>query len=209
MTDKRTACAVPDILLYGQTEEGAEASRERCKECRYRGCGEALCGYIGVTGKARILISPDVGEDCAAFEPAGDGPMPRKVQAMTVMPNAGERTEDQEARSRQRLYRQMKDMYKEGMSDRAIAAELRVGAYTVRRWRQREGLGVNNHGAVPDKVLAERREKTREMWAKGCSDNEIAKALHTSKRSIVKWRKEMGLPAHWVNGKKVERHADE
>lgn len=200
---------VPDILLYGQTEEGAEAARDWCQKCRFRGCGDALCDYISVTGKARILVSPEVGEKCAAFDPDGDGPTPRKVQSMTIRPNAGERPEDQEARQRQQLYRQMKAMYEEGMSDRAIAAELRCGAYTVKRWRMREGLGVNNHGAVPDKLLAERRARTKELWARGCSDNEIARELHTSKRPIVKWRKEMGLPAHWVNGKRVENHADE
>lgn len=200
---------VPDVLLYGQTEEGVEASRKRCQICRFRGCGEALCDYISVTGKARILVSPEVGEKCTAFAPDEGAPLQRKVQSMTVRPNAGERPEDQEARHRQQVYRQMKAMYEEGMSDRAIAEELRCGAYTVKRWRQREGLGVNNHGSVPDKVLTERRMRTKELWGQGYNDIEIARELHASRRSVAKWRKEMGLPALGVNGKKGESHADE
>lgn len=193
-----------EILLYGQTEEGVEASMERCGKCKYRGSGECGCDYLGMTGRARILVSPGVGEECTAFAPMTGEPERKRAQ-MTIRPNAGERREAQEARGRERVFRQMKAMYEEGMSDRAIAAELHVSPTSVKRWRGREGLSVNNHGSIPDKVQAERKAAAKELWARGGSDSDIAQALGVSPRTVAKWRYDMGLPSHDREGKEANR----
>lgn len=198
---KRTVVTIADaknattILKRGLTKEEHEASKERCRKCLYRNYGESCCDYLAITGKPRILVSPGVGEDCTEFRPM-NGTVVRKTASMTIRPNAGERPREQLLRRSQQLYRQMKTMYEEGMSDRAIAAELRCSASAVKRWRVREGLHVNNRGSIPNKEIARRLELTRGLWAAGRTDAEIARAVGVSKRTVGKWRKDMGLAAH-------------
>lgn len=66
----------------GQEELGAQMRNDKkqlCKKCMYRGLASAwkaspgepepriMCGYMGITGHARILISPDPA-DCRAYK---------------------------------------------------------------------------------------------------------------------------------------------
>lgn len=197
---------IPDILLYGQTEEGREASRERCMQCQYRGYGEALCDYMGVTGKPRILVSPGVGEECKAFLPL-EGKAPRKQAAMTVRMNAGERPEDQDFLRRQRQYRQMRMMYDEGMGDRQIAAEMGCSPCTVRNWRLREGLAGNTgRQRTSPEAVQERRRQMMTLWKQGLDDRQISDRMQLNVKTVRKWRRERGLESNW---KKVTKHADE
>lgn len=191
----------PDILLHGQTEEGFERSRERCSKCRYRGFGENLCDYIGMTGKPRILVSPGVGNDCTEFRPK-DGTEGRKQAAMTVRMNAGERPEDQEMMQRQRMYRQMRILYDEGMNDREIADELGKSPCSIRNWRLREGLRSNTERKrTVGAAVQERRRQMMELWKKGLNDRQIADAMLLSPKTVRLWRREQGLRSNYERGK--------
>lgn len=196
----------PDILKYGVTQEAHEASEERCSKCEYRGYGESICDYLAITGKPRILVSPEIGGECKAFRPKS-GTMVRKSASMTIRPNAGERPEELELRRRQQIYRQMRALYDEGLNDREIAEELRKSATTVRHWRIREGL-PSNTGRVRTSPAAvqERQRQMVALWKQGLNDREIAEKMQMSKKTVRNWRKLRGLKSNYDGGK---THADE
>lgn len=196
----------PDILKYGVTQEAHEASEERCSKCEYRGYGEILCDYLAITGKPRILVSPEIGGECKAFLPKS-GTLVRKSAALTIRPNAGERPEELELRQRQQIYRQMRALYDEGLNDREIGEEMRKSATAVRTWRLREGL-PSNTGRVrtSSEAVQERQRQMMELWKSGLNDREIADKLLLTKKTVRVWRKKVGLKSNYDGGKK---HADE
>lgn len=197
---------IPELLLYGQTEEGHEASRERCMQCFFRGYGEALCDYMGVTGKPRILVSPGVGEECTAFLPL-DGDAPRKPYALTLQPNAGMHPGDLEFLRRQSRYRQMRVLYDEGMNDHQIGREMGCSPCTVRNWRLREGLkGNTDRKRTSPAATIERRAQMMTLWKQGLDDRQISDRMQLSVKTVRTWRRENGLQSNWKAGKK---HADE
>lgn len=197
---------IPDILLYGQTEEGHEASRERCMQCHYRGYGEALCDYIGVTGKPRILVSPGVGEECTEFRPL-TGEAPRKQAALTLQPNAGMPSGDLDFLRRKSRYRQMRLLYDEGMNDHQISREMGCSPCTVRDWRLREGLkGNTERQRTSPAATIERRKQMLALWKQGLDDRQISDRMQLSVKTVRVWRRSAGLQSNWKGGK---NHADE
>ena len=197
---------IPDILLHGQTDEGHEASRERCMQCHYRGYGEALCDYMGVTGKPRILVSPGVGEECKAFLPM-TGDAPRKQAALTVQPNAGMHPGDLDFLRRKSRYRQMRVLYDEGMNDHQISREMGCSPCTVRNWRLREGLkGNTERQRTSPAATIERRKQMLALWKQGLDDRQISDRMQLSVKTVRVWRRSAGLQSNWKGGK---NHADE
>ena len=197
---------LPDILVHGQTETGVEKSRERCVKCIYRGYGENLCDYIGITGKARIATSPGVGKACKEFVPQ-EGEKKRKVSQMTVRVNAGMRPEDLEKSSRARVYQQMRILYDEGMNDRQIGDELGKSPCTVRNWRLREGLASNTERQrTSTAAVMERRREMMALYKQGLDDRKIADKMMLSVKTVRKWRRENKLKSNY---ERVKKHADE
>jgi len=79
--------------------------------------------------------------------------------------------------------------WKQGLSDKEIAAKLGLNAETVRGWRFKWGLPRN---AEKDKLRQE--EQRMRFYRAGWSDSEIGKAVGMNPQRVYGWRKTRNLP---------------
>lgn len=185
--------------MTGLTAEDCERAFRRCRKCRFRGAGEVLCDYAGVTGRIRLKISPGVGSACTAFE-EGEPPA-LKMGQMTPPPEGGE------PGRRVLLRRQMRQLYDEGLSDRQIGEEVNRSSTAVRLWRIKEGLGCNNAAGrqAEQEAKALHREKKR-LYDQGLLDAEIGEKVGRAKTTVKRWRLAMGLESNYT--RKGSRHEE-
>jgi len=102
--------------------------QERCQDCYYFSTNTITCDYCHIAGHTR---GGPISE-CMVFRPK-DKPHPMRG----YMPGA------KKQRDRDRISLRdaaMLELYNQGYTDRAIAAELSCGCTTVRNWRHQTGL---------------------------------------------------------------------
>jgi len=165
---------------------------ETCKRCRYRGFldydTQICCNYIGITGHARSLLPPREDGQCPAFEEG-------ELQSLPIpRPMVGEPKERPEPRSpadsMADRFKQMQDLYDQGMTDREIGEEMRCSERTVSSWRRRAGLPGN--GAKKKHFYDP--EEFRKLYDQGYSDARISKMTGYHHSVIANWRNKNGLP---------------
>lgn len=117
----------------------------RCRKCRYYGMSASTCDYILITCKPRGCPA---GKDCIRFEEGSRKDENHKIQERIV--------KDKQARSylfltsskgkggrppiSKKEHKARMDLYKQHMSDRAIANELGLSPSTILEWRKKHNL---------------------------------------------------------------------
>ena len=162
----------------------------RCQreDCMYRaGQGEDrthdfvnACNYFFLTGKSRIAQLPPELRDpakCPMYIPREGGKvhMNRRITAPVWEPLALK-------------------MYKEGRSDREIAAAVGVSPTTIGTWRVKRKL--KSIWVMPKRYGSFDTQKALELYKQGKNDGEISVAVGVSRQTIGTWRHELGLPPH-------------
>ena len=114
---------------------------KKCRKCKYRGTlssaiGESgpCCDYCFLTGHSRLKLPPREDGTCPAFE---EGERLR----IYVKPTLVQRN----PRPPKMKYRheQLLSLYRQGLNDAQIAAEVGAVPSTVRKWRLRCGYPSN------------------------------------------------------------------
>ena len=182
-----------------------------------RGCGYAelaggwyVCCYFLDTGKRRPCPG---GKGCTVRKTEASS---RRKRVMTEQAMAQMRIKKARDEERMALYRQ-------GLSDRAIAQKLGLTSSTIRIWRVDQGLPTNIKTGRPrqdqqeelreQKAMEEARiqkekedarrakdEARMELYRQGLSDMAIARRLGMSQNGIHKWRTARGLPPNGRSG---------
>lgn len=162
----------------------------RCKheDCIYRAQPESsenhinthACNYFFLTGRSRIAQHPPGKRDpsqCILYMPREGGKvhMNRRTTAPVWEPLALK-------------------MYKEGRSDREIAAAVGVSPTTIGTWRVKRKL--KSIWAGPKRYSSFDTKKALELYKQGKNDGEISEAVGVSRQTIGSWRHELGLPPH-------------
>lgn len=101
---------------------------EKCLSCRYIQSG--YCDYASITGHCRIKICPP-GDKCTVYEPAPGQKAPESLP----LDGAKKTPTAQDYR-----WRQMRELYEQGLNDKEIASEMGCSRTTVRQWRHSESL---------------------------------------------------------------------
>ena len=83
-------------------------------------------------------------------------------------------------------------LYRSGMLDREIAAQIGVSANAVNSWRKGEGLPSN----APPRRSPD-GEAIRALHAQGLNDREIGRKLGMRPVAVCKWRHKHGLPSNF------------
>lgn len=139
------------------------------------------CNYFFLTGKSRIAqLPPEIRLDpakCPMYIPREGGKvhMNRRITAPVWEPLALK-------------------MYKEGHSDKEIAAAVGVSPATIGTWRVKRKL--KSIWAGPKRYSGFDTKKALALYKQGKNDGEISEAVGVSRQTIGSWRHEMGLPAH-------------
>lgn len=187
--------------MAGLTAEDCERAFRRCRKCRFRGAGGVLCDYAGITGHVRLKVSPGVGEMCTVFE-KGDPPE-MKPQKMTVRPNL-----EREVQRKDRIRRQMRELWEAGLNDREIGEEVNRSSTAVRAWRIKEGLYSNGPGRRGEGAQTqELKRKMLELYHRGMTDQEIGQEVGRSKKTVKTWRLTAGLESNYT--RKGSRHEED
>ena len=148
-------------------------SRRNCKSCVHS--DHQLCLYILNTGHRRPCPAAN---GCKAWE-ADHGQYLHRQQVFPPEPNHIA-VKKWDARAM--------ELYRAGMSDGKIAADLCVSTQTVASWRQRNGLPSrqpNGRKLEHDKVLA--------LYQRGLNDVEIGKQVGVHPKTVAAWRYRHGL----------------
>lgn len=106
---------------------GCQASW-KCMTCKYAPTG--VCDYAAITRHCRIKICPP-GDECTVYSPAPG----QKAPERPLNYGAKRKPTAQDYR-----WRQMRELYDQGLNDKEIAAEMGCGRTTVQRWRHSESL---------------------------------------------------------------------
>jgi transposase-like protein len=122
--------------------------------------------------------------------------------------------EDQNARMVERY-----ELYKAGLSDRAISQAQGVSRTSIQDWRLRNAFPVNNNANVPAdaklrnagtliqpppgncKISPERVKLRRELYDAGSTDSVIAEAVGIRPTNVILWRQREGLPPNFPPGR--------
>ena len=167
----------------------------RCQGCKnydpaLNGCVYALRyehsrGTAIPWGFTRKIIYTD---PCDKFEPK-DG----------AVDTLGDTFKFKKARRKLRSYPERDKLYAQGLPDRVIAQRLGVKMSSIVHWRKVRGLvphedpeAVYGVGGGRLKRVPERDE----LYARGLTDGQMAKALSVSRETIRNWRQARGLPAN-------------
>lgn len=151
-------------------------SHRNCKSCVHS--DGSACLYILNTGHRRPCPASN---GCAVWE-ADHGQYLRQRRAFSLAPT-GTAVDDQDARAL--------ELYRTGMPDSRIAADLGVSAQTITNWRHRNGL--------PSKQRNRRKLKHEEVLAlyrEGRSDVEIGRRVGAHPKTVAAWRYRNGLIAN-------------
>jgi hypothetical protein len=105
---------------------------EKCRTCHYYAYGSNTCDFYIITGERRGCPA---GADCTRWEERGD----ISDRRLNLVRDVAFREKRGHGLDKS-FFNAMQSLYDEGMSDRAIARELRVHVHTVERWRKYEGL---------------------------------------------------------------------
>lgn len=88
-----------------------------------------------------------------------------------------------------------RDLYDQGMSDRAIARELGVASHqAITKWRTRTGLPANYDGAAARTITEAINTERKALHAQGFTDREIADQVDSDRNTIRQWRVRNSLP---------------
>ncbi len=173
---------------------------ERCKTCAWSDKQCKSCDYMLRTGRARSLICPP-GDACTVYEPAAPGenwsrlelPPPDTRPLMPIRQRDGRESAGRRGRIDAERARAL---WREGMSDGAIARELGVSSPAIQQWRTREGLAARYPGTTKG-FWSFSEEDARELHAEGLSDGEIARRLGVHRKTISRWRYSRKLPCNF------------
>lgn len=136
----------------------------RCETCRFWSPSNQWCSYGDIMKQSRLAnggeLLPSGG--CRLYEKAdpeqnAQDAMRRKWGAgetdgeAYARARAQERAQERESERRARIqpklpasvFRRMEELYRQGLSDAAIAATVGCGDTTVQRWRKRNGMESN------------------------------------------------------------------
>ena len=167
------------------------------RDCLYANISEHFhlsfhgCNYLSITGKSRVAaVYKKLGVDYLSEEAARllepencpcyrwNGKKKRKrAKTEATLPCSEENR------------RRLRELWREGKTDRQIAEELGMRENRVGRWRRALGLPVNR---VSGRVIFD-WDRARVLHDKGLSDRQIAEALGCSDQAVWRWRKQEGL----------------
>ncbi len=170
----------------------------KCVTCAYRAEGYGnvgTCDYLGITGHARQLISPEAGKNCTAWEPRVKAE--EKKKRVPPPPPVPKESTVKVIRA------QMRALYDRGLCDAEIALEVGRSKAAVYHWRHRESLPPNGSRDGGSAERAQQlRTKMRQLYDKGLVDQQIAQQLGCAVRTVQSWRRNEKLPSHYKREEK-------
>lgn len=112
----------------------------------------------------------------------------RKQREAERAEQARQRTAEREAQLA-RVHNERMALYRQGLSDGDIAAQLGCTRDAIQKWRLRNKLaGHLNNGKVADQRM--------ELYLAGYSDSEIGMAVGVTRKAIGTWRRDHELPVN-------------
>ena len=81
------------------------------------------------------------------------------------------------------------ELYDEGLTDNNIAIKCHVEKYFVQEWRRRMG-----YKSMSKITQLDKHNERMKLYERGYKDEEIAEALHSTKKAICSWRVHNNLP---------------
>lgn len=154
----------------------------KCKRrdtCKYRSKEGSIygCDYTFITGELRIKGLPRDkwgAEFCDKYDPA--------EKKRTRKPPASFKPLDDNV---------MMALYKQGLSDYAMAKKLQVGYSRVKSWREGKALPRN----IPEpRIGAIDPRRALELYQEGLTDRDIGLKMNTSTTTVRRWRVDANLP---------------
>ena len=85
-------------------------------------------------------------------------------------------------------------LYREGLSDPAIGAEVGRSAHTIRDWRYEHGYEPNQSGSL--RIPPWRLKLYEDLYRSGSTDQEIAELTKNTVGSVKAWRQKNGYTAN-------------
>ena len=167
--------------------ETFEVWKPKCKGCIYRGT-TLPCEYIIITGK-----SPQ--SQGAHIDPEGPGGCELYTRGKRICQNPAISYSEKKPKFNisklddPRVF----EMYKNGATDQEIADVAGVSKWTVRDWREKKHLVVNDGRRAKAKID---EKKAGELHQAGKVDREIAEQLGVNISSVAAWRRRRGLEAN-------------
>lgn len=154
---------------------------KKCVTCKYRADGygtKGTCDYLTMTGHARILVSPEAGKNCTAWEKRERGQRKRREP---ILPTVRKKRKNP-------LHDQMMELYQKGMSDVAIGKEIGRSKSCVRHWRISLNLPAYPSGEPRKARGVMNEDALRVLYAEGKTDEEMALALNLAEDTVMRWR---------------------
>ena len=161
-------------------------SHRNCKSCVHSD-GSAFL-YILNTAHRRPCPASN---GCEVWE-ADHGQYLKQRRVFSLVPN-GSTVQEQDARAM--------ELYRTGMPDNRIAADLGVSARKVTNWRHSNGL--------PSKQSVRRKlehDEALALYRQGLSDAEIGQRLGVHKTTVFAWRHRNGYAANRARRAKNENN---
>lgn len=174
-------------------------NKPKCNGCKYQGT-DLPCEYILITGN-----SPK--SQGAHIDPEGDGGCElyakgKKIylgsKDIFVQPSAQSKPKEKANPKPKYDYDKAAVLYKQGRTDKEIAAEVGCKKETIMMWRKRHNLKPNLKVGMKSKID---HELAMEHYKMGENDHEIAKVVGMKSYAIVYWRKLHNLPANHPRGR--------
>ena len=172
-------------------------NKPKCNGCKYQGT-DLPCEYILITGNSPksqgAHIDPEGEGGCELYEKGAKIYLGGK--AIVVEPS--KYREPKEAKPRTKLdYDKAMELYKQGCTDKEIAAGIGCKKETIQLWRRKHNLKPNLKVGMKSKID---HELAMQHYKMGENDHEIGAAVGMSAHAIRYWRKLHKLPANHPQG---------